>query len=121
MKRAPLWKLVGAGQREIEFYNFPPIMYQLKHRLNETVDIYYMREGSWDLVFTQRPKHVCACGKEYKLFKFRDSFFDKPQTLEEQIAWLKLPLLCISCYYRKEHGRGHWIPKQVAQELGLKK
>lgn len=121
MKRSPLWKLIGAGGREIEFYNFPPIMHQLKYRLQEKVEIYLFRDGAWELIFIQLPHDTCSCGRKYNLFKFRDSFFDGPKTIEAQIAWLKLPLLCMFCYYRKEYNRGHWIPKQVAEELGLEK
>src|SRR5690348_10688584 len=121
MKKPPLWKLNGAGNRELEFFNFPPIMNQLKYRVSEEVNIYLLREGKWDLVFTQHQQDTCACGRKYNLFRFRDSFFDSPRTIAEQIAWLHLPLLCKFCYYKKEHARGRWIPNEVARELGLKK
>lgn len=118
--RKPKWKVIFLHQADpLYLYAFNAVLLCFRIRDRQTWDIYHADGDEWKLAFSHHPQQYCRCGKLYNGFKFRDSFFDNPVGLEAQLAWFKLPVLCMSCYYRKENGRGNWIPRSVRRELGL--
>lgn len=119
-KREPKWKVIFLHRPDpLYLYSFRAVMACTKTRDKETYDMYYPRDAEWKLIYSHHPQQYCRCGRPYNGFKFRDSFMDNPVGLEAQLAWFKLPVLCMFCYYRKEDSRGHWIPRSVRRELDL--
>lgn len=119
-KRKPEWKVIFLHRPDpLYLYNFSRMAGCTKTRDKETWDVYYSEEAIWKLAYSHHPTNYCGCGRPYNGFKFRDSFMDNPKTLEAKLAWFKLPVLCMFCYYRKEDTRGNWIPNKVRRELDL--
>jgi hypothetical protein len=120
MKRKPKWKVVFLKKPDpLYLYDFRNLVTCLNYRRKETFDIFYPEGVEWIWCFTNFPNEICGCGRSYNGFRMRDSFLNGPENLEERLEWLKLPVLCMFCFYKKQHGEGNWIPRKVQRELGL--
>lgn len=126
MPRKPNWKIVFQKKPDpLYLYQFKNMTGCLTHRVRETFDVYALIDGEEVFAYHNEYQLFCGCGREYNRFRFRATFMDYPQTKQEQLAWFKLPVLCMICYYKTEINKGNWAPKQVykeiEKELGLEK
>jgi len=118
--RKPKWKVAFLNNpKPLFLYDFRSLVSCFSMRWRETFDVFYPEDEDWILCHTNYPTKTCNCGRAYNGFRYRDAFLNGPQTQEEAIAWIHKPLLCEFCYYKREHGRGNWIPRKLRRELGL--
>jgi hypothetical protein len=121
-KPEPKWKVEFLkNPKDLIVYSFGHLMQCISRRYKETFDIYARVDGEWIYCYHNELILHCRCGRDYNGFRFRASFMDNPRTLEDQLTWLKLPVLCMVCYYQGEILKGNWAPAEVHKELGLEK
>lgn len=81
------------------------------------------REGGWIYVADNVVSDRCNCGRLYTdtfnglEFKWRDSQFSTPTSVEDCKEIFQAPALCQVCYYKIEFEAGRFCPKWVKQQL----
>lgn len=97
----------------------------IKNPLEDFIVWYRRPEDSfWEWIVSTHIGSHCSCGrgwveKNNSIFAYRGDFHDSPRTFKEMVNWLSGPLKCKLCYYKEEHQKGNWVPKEVLKELGL--
>jgi hypothetical protein len=78
----------------------------------------------WEKVADTHINSHCSCGRAWidlngNLFAFRGESSERQNSYESMIKWINMPLRCKFCFYRDEHAKGNWAPKDVIKALGL--
>lgn len=118
----PMFKVIfHDDSKDLLVYQFLHLIRCLDSRRNTVFDVYAKQNDQWVKVWRNNIRTVCGCGRDYDNFRFRATFMDTPRGVENCIEWLKLPMLCMICYYKLEIAEGRWAPKQVYETLHLEK
>lgn len=117
------WKFVLGDKLIYKASIVGGIKWFLHARDKQIFDVYIKQTNEWVYQFTNIPQDYCNCGRLYidspdgTEFKWQSVLYAPKATLKEAVQAIQSPIMCIMCYYSKEHAAGRFCPRWVLERL----